>query len=1105
MQQRKLASSSSSFLQFRRAVLIRFTLFPAFVLFYAVAVIADAARYAFPAPASHPQADVRESAPQEKALFPEPGKPLKINIADRATSFFHINLNEGQFLHVVVEQEGINVSVALFDTDGLQLFEADGTSSTQGEEALYFLAKIKGTYKLKIEPPEPAPGGSYRLLVKEIRDASAQDRLRASGTLAAARGDQLRKQRKWQEAIESYSRALSIWNQLNESREAAKAFYNTGKAYARMEKSSKALENYHQSLPLMQSHGTQEELASILLNIGVSTLDIGESYTALTYYQQALNSFNLLKISRGEAFTLSEIGRAYYLLGENQEALNYYDKALAIWRGIDKLSEAFTLDLIGRALFAVGQMEEALEMYRAALSIQEQLSDERNKAYTLTDIGRYYLAVGDGQNALLNLERALLLHEKNESATGRAETLAYIGEAKLLQKQYSDALRYLQQALPLQKQNSDPLGQGDTLHKIGVTYFAAGDPSRALKELREALSFWQANQFPPGEALTRYELSRVLSAQGDTQSAREEIEKTISIVESQRAKVLSRRLRSSYFASVQNFYEQYIAVLMQLHQRNPQEKFDSLALNVKERAKARALLDSLAEAQQNIREGIDPALLAEESRLRQQLSSSVDLQIRLLSDRLLPEQAAKLKADLIKIEEKYRAVEDRIRLLHPRYTQLTAPRILTVREIQSQVLDEDTLLLEYSLGEQRSYLWVISNTEAHSFELPGRAEIESLARPFRELMSRRNQLAADSSKAEELAKELGRTLLGRAAGLLGEKRLLIVGDGVLQFIPFAALQIPRDASQKRGEPAQETPCASPCFEPLIASHEILYEISASTIAAMRREGAGRRAAPMAVAIIADPVFSHRSGRKAQPRVPPQNQLRRDGGRRDGFSPNLSDPEKAILSANKTELMPRGAPIPPLLFSDKEAKEIYEITKREGAMLALGFKANQEIATSPQVNRYRIIHFSTHALLNNDHPDLSGIVLSLVNERGVPQDGFLQLYEIYNLKLQADLVVLSACQTAIGRDVKGEGMLSLTRGFMYAGSQRVAATLWEVDDEATTELMRRFYQNMFRAPRLSPAAALRQAQLSMRERKDRWSNPFYWAGFIVQGEWRDNTL
>src|SRR5262245_35614447 len=189
----------------------------------------------------------------------------------------------------------------------------------------------------------------------------------------------------------------------------------------------------------------------------------------------------------------------------------------------------------------------------------------------------------------------------------------------------------------------------------------------------------------------------------------------------------------------------------------------------------------------------------------------------------------------------------------------------------------------------------------------------------------------------------------------------------------------------------------------------------------------------------------------------------------------------------------------LIFSNEEAEFITGLAPKASTLKATGFAANHRLAASGELGQYRIVHFATHGLINSEHPELSGLVLSLVDENGKPQDGFLRMSEIFNLRLPADLVVLSACQTALGKEIKGEGLVGLTRGFMYAGAERVVASLWQVDDQATAELMKHFYQEMLRE-KMRPAAALRAAQIEM-SKCSRWSPPYFWAGFIIQGEWK----
>jgi len=188
----------------------------------------------------------------------------------------------------------------------------------------------------------------------------------------------------------------------------------------------------------------------------------------------------------------------------------------------------------------------------------------------------------------------------------------------------------------------------------------------------------------------------------------------------------------------------------------------------------------------------------------------------------------------------------------------------------------------------------------------------------------------------------------------------------------------------------------------------------------------------------------------------------------------------------------------LPFTRDEANAIAKMVGVNERHVQLDFDASRQAATNPELAQYRFVHFATHGILNSAHPNLSGLAFSLVNEEGQPQDGFLRASEIFNLKLAADLVVLSACRTGLGKEIRGEGLIGLTRAFMYAGAARVMVSLWDINDEGTAELMKRFYGNLLGPTKMSPAAALRSAQVSMAADK-RWSSPYYWAGFTLQGE------
>jgi CHAT domain-containing protein len=330
------------------------------------------------------------------------------------------------------------------------------------------------------------------------------------------------------------------------------------------------------------------------------------------------------------------------------------------------------------------------------------------------------------------------------------------------------------------------------------------------------------------------------------------------------------------------------------------------------------------------------------------------------------------------------------------------------------------------------------------------------------------------------AAALSRTLLGPVAGQLTKKRLLIVADGALQYLPFGALPGPRG-----GESGP----------PLIVEHEIVSLPSASTLAVLRRELAARGPAPKSVAVLADPIFD-----PADERLTALSARNRTGSApRARVRAAESLPESDLTrSARDLGLSGEGMRLPRLPFTRKEAQAILALAPAGMRKKALDFAASQATATSPELAQYRYLHFATHGLLNSLHPELSGIVLSLVDERGREQDGFLRVHEVFNLNLPAELVVLSGCRTGLGKEMRGEGLVGLTRGFMYAGAARVLVSLWDVHDEATAGLMARFYRRVMGQPGMSPASALRAAQVEM-WKEGRWRAPYYWAAFVLQGE------
>jgi len=1028
----------------------------------------------------------------------EPGKPIERELSGGEAHVYQITLTAGQYLHLVVEQRGIDVVVRLLGPDNKQFAEVDSPNGAQGPEPISWVAEASGRYRLEVRSLEKeAPTGRYEVKVEQLREATTQDRNRITAEMAFVEAEQLRAQgtrESLHKAINKYAAALPFWQAINDVYKQAETHNNTGTAFYFLGEFQRALDSYKEALPLIRAANNRQGEAYTLINMGLVYDAFGEKQNALESYTQALHLLRALEDRYGEAFALSNLGLLYDSLGEKQRALEHHFQALGIRRDLkDQKGEANTLNGIGAVYTSLGDLQKGLEYFTQALQLRRTTGDRYGEAATLNNLGRVYSNRTEKQKALDYYNQALDLWRTLGDRDGEATALNNIGMVYYSSGEKQKAIEYLDQVLPLRRATPNRNGEATALQNLGTIHASLGDRREAIEYYKQALALRRAVDDRHGEAESLYSLARVDRDHGDLNAARDKIMASLKVVESLRAKVSGQGIRASYFASIQQYYEFYIDLLMQQHRLQPDTGHAAAALHANERARARSLLETLSEARIDIRHGVDSTLVSRERLLQQQLNAKEQNRMRLLSGNHTHEQAETAEKEIASLLTQYQEVQGQIRASSPSYAALTQPQPLTLAEIQQQVVDDETVLLEYALGEKHSFLWVVTPTALASFELVGREIIETMARRVYALLMARNQKPpAETSESLEQAEEqfyraadsLSQMVLAPAASLLGSKRLLIVAEGALQYIPFGALPVPmNDRTQE---------LLNTNYRPLIVDHEIVSLPSASVLAVLRRERVGRHSAPGAVVVFADPVFS-----KDDPRL---KRAQKNGVHQSG--PNVASADTLLQSEGDVQ---RGADevgldIQRLPFSRREADAIVALAPDKESRPMLDFAASRKNLESVAMSQYRILHFATHGMLNNVHPELSGIILSLVDELGEPQDGFLRLHDIYNLNLSADLVVLSACQSALGKEIKGEGLVGLTRGFMYAGAARVVSSLWKVDDRATAELMKRFYEGMLGKQKLPPAAALRAAQVSMFRSGD-WQSPYYWAAFVLQGEWR----
>jgi len=968
---------------------------------------------------------------------------LERRLAAGDAHVYSVVLRRDDFFFVTVTQQGVDVAVELLGPRDRRLLLADGPNGPDGPEDVAVVARAAGVHRLEVRA---ASAGSYRLDVRALRPADDRDHGHAEALRLYAEAEELRAT----QDADSRRRARVLYEELLERTRdieapllRARAERRRGQVLDDLGATREALASFESALALYDGVGNGWEVAPLLNETGSLHRQMGEPEKARESFERALGMSRELDNRVGVAAALNNLGVLHESLGEHQEALGFYDRALSEWEAVGNRSRAAnTLHNLGINCMTLGRTDEALDFLRQALEIYRARDDRHGQAVTLSATGWTHALDGDFEGALAALDEALELRRSVGDRQGEAVTQDLRGDTYREMGDWAAASASYRRSLELVRETGHRQNEAHALTNLGRAAAANGEPEAALELLRESLGMFRGLGDLTGESTTLVAIAEAERRRGNLAAARARLEEAITIVESMRRRLQSPSFRTSYFATRYDDYGLYVDVLMDLGE--PEAAFEAA-----ERARARTLLESLAEVSRRP----PPELEARERALRAKINAKEARRLRLLSETetaaageavALEQEARTLLRDYEKLQGEIRAV---------RGPELVRP--LSLREIRRELLDDDTRLLAYSLGAARSFLWVVSPSAFETYELAPRDEIEELARRVHELLPRGHERGF-RRQVELATAALSGLVLAPAAERLDAERLVIVADGALQYVPFAALPIGGS--------------------PLIVEHEVVSLPSASVLGLLRRKQASRARAPKALAMVADPVFS-------------------------SDDPRLSGGTHATVPVDLERSMDDFdvARLERLAYSAEEAEAILALVPAEEAFRALGTAASRTAVQGGALRDYRIVHFATHGLMNARQPSLSGIVLSLVDAGGAPQDGFLRVHEIPDLGLTADLVVLSACRTALGKHVRGEGLLGLTRGFFAAGTPRVVVSYWNVSDRATAELMARFYRGLLTGG-LTASQALRAAQLSLRD-DARWAAPYYWAAFTLQGEWR----
>jgi CHAT domain-containing protein len=843
-------------------------------------------------------------------------------------------------------------------------------------------------------------------------------------------------------ALQTAGQALEIFQSLGDQAGMARARMYIGQYYVAQGDLAEATEAFEAVVQYWREQNNSRDQAAALLELSFIEQRRGDWTRALAYLTQAQPLLNEQTDADQLARVANSFGAIYNENGRPDLGLTEYQQAREYFRRVDPNSRA-----VHRMTLLIGYTHLLRQDYdAAATNINEALSNltyPLDKAQCHEYLGRLQIALGQNNIALDHLQTALTSYEAAHNVSEVARVNALIAQV-----------------------------QG-----------AQGAVALARTRYLDALQGFQTVQDRVNESAVNFLLGKLELKTRNYDRAEIYLKRSIETTEQLRRASIGRDLTTTYAATVYDRYQAYIDCLIRKARSDSSQGLALQALQISELARARSLAELLRDAPGNLVTRVNPALAGREKDLRQAISERMDSRTTLLSDRIRAEaekkdatqikpQLDQVETELVALQREHDRLVAELRNVDPLFDRITQPTAYSPEQIQRDVIDDDqTVLLEFMLGEEGSYAWAIRKNGIHFYELPKEALINNAAQKVYALVSNDPTNETDQ-RLNEATEELAQLVLRPLAEELNARRIIIVADGALHYVPFQLLPSP---SGER--------------KPLITNYEIVNAPSASILGELRKEQQHRGPSAKLLAAFGDPVFeanySEFKGSSSgellvskSDQLQPSRRARRDieiDG--DRFDPSA---------------------IKPLAFSKLELGKLRDLAGA-ASFVARGFAASREVLTHLDLSQFSVLHFATHGLFDPRQPEMSGFFLSMIDDSGRPQNGFITIADIYALHAPVDLVVLSACRTGLGRDVRGEGLIGLTSGFMHAGASSVAASLWKVDDQATSRLMEYFYSNMLEK-NLRPADALRAAQNSLRS-DPRWQSPHFWAAFTLQGEYQ----
>lgn len=866
-----------------------------------------------------------------------------------------------------------------------------------------------------------------------------------------------------QECSDFYRGALSIARSLNLKREeqayvtALEIFdlYSKGKAARSLGKYQQSIQILEKAVALARGIQSREHEVKCLRQMSVNYWELNRFREFFDLNIEAQKNAHQINNRREEGICFNNIGLYYWKINNFSKAFKYFQLSLEIANKENAIeSESQSLTNLALLYMDLGDYEKALEFLSKALKIDQDLNNENYIYMDLNNLGVILRNKGilqekseDFSKSISYLRKALLLAIKKGDIKNEIKVLNNIGETYYCLRDYSNAFEYYKLGLNKAIELQDIEEISNITNNIGNSYLYLGNTQKASGYFKRSveLSLKTNNAKILWEAY--YGMGQCYERNEKYIPALDCYKKSIDIIDRIRSQIFLDAFKAGFVRNKLKVHESLINLLYKLRRDDHSKKFEKEIYYFVEKLKARAFLEGLAESKIDIRENLSQELRDEENRISGQITSII---FKISQPGLSEKDKMALGEKLSQEEDSYMRLISKMREENPEAASLVSPELSSLDRVREQLLDDKTALVEYFLGDQRSYLFFITKSALDFYPLPSRQEIEKSVKGYLKILSGHPQ--------KEFLGTLGGIRLFseflfplKDAKYRGIEKIIIIPDGILYYLPFETLIW----GQKNQGP-----------DDLINRFQVSYAPSSSVLLFLfEKRSTGKKSSGFLA--FGDPAY------------PDLNSLPAKG----------TTPENIL-----TEFyLNQGFNFLPIPFARGEIRDVSKYFPKDRRDIYLGKNASEENVKKPPRNNYQIIHFACHALLDENQPFRSALVLSRDNRR--EEDGFLQVRELYNLRLNANLVILSACQTGLGKLEKGEGMLGLTRMFFYSGANSVLSTLWPVNDKSTAFFIKKFYRWLAQGRNI--AEALRLAKLEMIQSD--FSYPYYWAGFIVNGD------